>query len=93
MICQSLGRAVHDSRMRFIANELMKRGFALVSERNHLKFRHQDSGQVFVISKTTSDTNAWKRVVSEARKHLGIDLADAVRNSGKKKRKAMLASA
>lgn len=86
MICQSLGRAVHDGKMRTIANELMKRGCVLVSERNHLKFKHPDTGKVFVMPKTTSDVNAWRKVVSGARKHLGIDLADAVKNGGKKRK-------
>lgn len=85
MICQSLGRAVHDGKMKQIANELMKRGCVLVSERNHLKFRHPDTGKIFVMPKTTSDSGAWRKVVSGARKHLGIDLGNAVHGGRKRK--------
>ena len=85
---KTLGRAIHDDKIKAVALELLKHGFVLVSERNHLKFKSMD-GRMLILPKTSSDRRAWLTVLSKLRRYAGIDFF-ATFKAG---RKAKVASA
>ena len=86
---KNLERLIHDSKIKVVAKELLKHGFVLVSERNHLKFKAAD-GRIFVMSKTSSDRRTWLKLASGLKRHAGIDFS-AISRRCRKVRPALAA--
>ena len=88
MSVKSLGRAVHNGKVKMLLDILVKDySFKLVSDHKHLVLK-SPAGPQIVMPKTTSDGNSWHMTCSTIRKATGIDVKLLMKNSSKKAMKA-----
>lgn len=85
MSVKSLGRAVHDGKMKSLFTIMIKDcGFKLVSDHKHLVFK-KDGCPPITTPKTTSDARSWHMMLSTLKKTTGIDFKAILKNGASKK--------